>query len=102
LDATAEGDPARPKQSPGDPFANEPNTDFSLVHNSSWAEQLVAEHKARDTERVPLVSAGETIWDGRPTGDSVDPSRPEKLAARFLGATPEDASQAIATAVADP
>lgn len=102
LDASAEGDPARPKQSPGDAFANEPNTDFSLVHNSTWAEELVAECKARDTEPVPLVIAGETIWDDRPAGESVDPSRPEKLAAKFLGATADDAKRAIDTAVEDP
>ena len=102
LESTPEGDPARPKQSPGDPFANEPNTDFSLVQNSTWAEQLVAEHQQRDTESVPLVIAGETIWEGRPTGESVDPSRPERLAAKFLGATPEDAARAIEMALDDP
>src|SRR5690606_28583793 len=38
LEAPPGGDPARPRQTPGDDFANEPNTDWSLVHNSTWAE----------------------------------------------------------------
>ena len=91
-------------QSPDAKFANEPNTDWALLQHSEWAESIIAEWKPRHSERageVPLVIAGEEIWDGRDIVSTVDPSRPELVVGRFRSATSEDAERAVQSAVND-
>ena len=58
---------------------NEPDTDFSLPHNSDWAKHLVAAWAPRQgaaAAEIPLVVAGEEIRDGRTLRECLDPSRP--------------------------
>src|SRR5262249_54771172 len=46
-------------------FVNEPDTDFSLPHNSEWAKQIIERWKPRHGEKaveIPLVIDGEEIF----------------------------------------
>lgn len=93
-----------PAPSPQSPFANEPNTDWSLPHHGRWAESIVARWQSRHSERaaeIPLTIAGDEMAGGRTLVDSTDPSRPRLVVGRFHAATPDDAERAVAAAVAD-
>ena len=85
-------------------LVNEPDTDFSLPHNSDWAKQIVARWEPRHGEKaaeIPLVLAGEEILDGRPVRDCLDPSRPGVVVGRYRQAGSEDVDRAVQTAAAD-
>ena len=85
-------------------FVNEPDTDFSLPHNSDWAERIVAtwepKHGACATE-IPLVIAGQEIAEGRPVRDCLDPSRPGLVVGRYRQANAGDIDRAVQCAGAD-
>lgn len=95
-------------------YLNEPDTDWSLPHHSSWAQSIVDDWKGRCDQRafeIPLCVAGETRpptstdsadQNERVVVDSVDPSRPESVACRFTRASAQDVDDAIACADADP
>jgi RHH-type proline utilization regulon transcriptional repressor/proline dehydrogenase/delta 1-pyrroline-5-carboxylate dehydrogenase len=86
-------------------FANEPDTDWSLPHNSSWGAGIVERWQPRFGNRaadVPLVIAGDDIYEGRDIRPSHDPSRPGVTVANYHQATAEDADRAVACAAADP
>jgi RHH-type proline utilization regulon transcriptional repressor/proline dehydrogenase/delta 1-pyrroline-5-carboxylate dehydrogenase len=60
-------------------FVNEPDTDFSLPQNDEWAADIIAKWKPlcdADAPQIPLVVAGEEVFDGRTCRDCRDPSRP--------------------------
>jgi RHH-type proline utilization regulon transcriptional repressor/proline dehydrogenase/delta 1-pyrroline-5-carboxylate dehydrogenase len=64
----------------GGPFANEPDTDWSLPHNRAWIHDELARWQASTSTTplgVPLVIANETLAKG-PAGTrpGTDPSRP--------------------------
>ncbi len=99
-------------------FVNEPDTDFSLPHNSEWAKRLIANWESRHGEKaseIPLVLGGEDIFEGRPTAEHdksagtsgrairncPDPSRPGFVVGRFRQATEDDIEAAIKCALAD-
>ncbi len=85
-------------------LVNEPDTDFSLPHNSDWAKRIVARWELRHGEKaveIPLVLAGEEILDGRPVRDCLDPSRPGVVVGRYRQAGSEDVDRAVQTAAAD-
>jgi RHH-type proline utilization regulon transcriptional repressor/proline dehydrogenase/delta 1-pyrroline-5-carboxylate dehydrogenase len=87
------------------PFRNEPDTDWSLTQNSDWARSLVSDWRRRadsDVAEVPIVIAGDEVFDGRGVRESVDPSRPEVVAARFRQATDDDIDRAVRIARSDP
>jgi RHH-type proline utilization regulon transcriptional repressor/proline dehydrogenase/delta 1-pyrroline-5-carboxylate dehydrogenase len=87
------------------PFRNEPDTDWSLTQNSAWANEILNTWRARFSGRatdIPLVIAGREIAVGGPTRDSLDPSRPGVVVARYRQATEADIASAVATARADP
>ncbi len=93
------------EQKSGDaPFQNEPDTDWSLVANGQWAQKIIERWQSHCGEQaldVPLVVAGEERFD-RPTArDSIDPSRPENVVARFTLATETDVSRAVEYAKVD-
>ncbi|MGO8688377.1 MAG: proline dehydrogenase family protein [Thermoguttaceae bacterium] len=84
---------------------NEPDTDFSLPHNSDWAKHLVAAWAPRHgsaAAEIPLVVAGEEIRDGRRVRECTDPSRPGVVVGRYRQADPGDVDRAVACAAADP
>ena len=82
----------------GDPFANEPDTDWSLPQNGRWAQSIIDQWLPRYDQQasdVPLILAGEQVADGRKQHDSIDPSRPDKTVARFLLADESDVDPAV-------
>lgn len=102
--ATERHDAALPEMAL-DGFRNEPDTDFSLPHNSAWADAIVTRWQARvgqDATEIPLVIAGETITDGRPLGHCEDPSRPHAVVGRWRQASDDDVAAAVRCAKADP
>jgi RHH-type transcriptional regulator, proline utilization regulon repressor / proline dehydrogenase / delta 1-pyrroline-5-carboxylate dehydrogenase len=84
-------------------FTNEPDTDFSLPANRTWAEAIRDkwQHIA-GFEAFPVVG-GETVTREERI-DVIDKSQyhEQKLAGRYVEATPEDMQKAIAAAKADP
>ena len=85
-------------------FANEPDTDFSLTQNVQWAEAITAAWKDRCDQNatpIPLVIDGEEFYDGRPTRDCLDPSRPGVVVGRYQQATAQDVQRAVACAASD-
>jgi RHH-type proline utilization regulon transcriptional repressor/proline dehydrogenase/delta 1-pyrroline-5-carboxylate dehydrogenase len=86
-------------------FVNEPDTDFSLAQNVEWAKGTVAEWLPRHSDaatRVPIQVAGKEVLKNRETRESVDPSRPGTVVARYCLATEADIEAAVRTAKADP
>ncbi|MDA7949896.1 MAG: bifunctional proline dehydrogenase/L-glutamate gamma-semialdehyde dehydrogenase [Pirellulaceae bacterium] len=85
-------------------FINEPDTDFSLEKNIEWAHELAKIWKPRSNEtavEVPVVIAGEVIRSDRKMRESLDPSRPNTVVARFCQANSDDINKAVACAKAD-
>ncbi len=85
-------------------FTNEPDTDWSLPQNSRWAAELLETWKPRHGERaadVPLVIAGDEIFDAAEVQHSTDPSRPGVLVAKYRQATSEDIERAVSCAAVD-
>lgn len=84
---------------------NEPDTDFALPQNGRWGEAIIAKWKLRCGEQavqIPLVIAGEEIFDGHTIRDCLDPSRPGVVVGRYRQATDADVSRAADCAAADP
>jgi RHH-type proline utilization regulon transcriptional repressor/proline dehydrogenase/delta 1-pyrroline-5-carboxylate dehydrogenase len=89
---------------PWQQFKNEPDTDFSLVQNSDWAEQLVERWKKKTLEQpteLPLEIAGNMISGERRVVDSIDPSRPDVVVGRYRQANAADIDAAVKCAHAD-
>ena len=84
---------------------NEPDTDFALPQNGTWGEGIVARWLPRCGDaavQVPLVIAGEELFEGRPVRDCLDPSRPGVVVGRYRQATEADVARAADCAAADP
>jgi RHH-type proline utilization regulon transcriptional repressor/proline dehydrogenase/delta 1-pyrroline-5-carboxylate dehydrogenase len=82
----------------------EPDTDFSLPHNVTWAEQIVSHWQARHGEsamEIPLTVAGERVTENRQTRKCYDPSRPGVVVGRYSQANDEDVDLAVKCAVED-
>ncbi|MEX2092835.1 MAG: bifunctional proline dehydrogenase/L-glutamate gamma-semialdehyde dehydrogenase [Pirellulales bacterium] len=85
-------------------FRNEPDTDWSLVQNGEWAKSIVDTWRPRfgdQAANVPLVIAGEEITADRDRRDSLDPSRPGTVVARYQQATNADVDRAVGAARED-
>jgi len=85
-------------------FQNEPDTDFSLPHNSDWARQIIVRWEPRhgaDAPEIPLVIAGQEIFEGRTVRECLDPSRPGFVVGRFRQATESDIERAVQCAHTD-
>lgn len=88
-------------------FNNEPDTDWSLASNRTWAEAIRKKwfiHKSDKSIDIPLVVAGDDIYKDRPKRSSVDPSRlPEEICvATYVEAVDTDMDHALAAARDDP
>ncbi len=86
-------------------FQGEPDTDFSLVHNVEWAEQIVAAWEGRhgsSARDIPLLVAGREITERRQRVESLDPSHTGRVVARYVQANEQDVQQAIQAARQDP
>jgi RHH-type proline utilization regulon transcriptional repressor/proline dehydrogenase/delta 1-pyrroline-5-carboxylate dehydrogenase len=85
-------------------FRNEPDTDWSLSQNSKWAQSITDSWQKRHGASaidVPLVIAGEEVFDGRTLRNSLDPSRPSNVVARYRQATDTDIDRTVHVAKAD-
>ena len=90
----------RPKFNPQAPFANEPDTDFSLPANQRWIAELVKDWQERQIEPIPLQIGGQGLLPNQ-DGIGQDPSRPDQAAAyRYALAGPEQVEQTLDAAVA--
>ncbi len=91
-------------ESPGarsadEPFANEPDTDFSLSEDRQWVEQIVEQRRQTPVEPIALEIAGKHVE--RPySGRGRDPSRPGVQAYQYAQGTLEDVDAALTAAVA--
>jgi RHH-type proline utilization regulon transcriptional repressor/proline dehydrogenase/delta 1-pyrroline-5-carboxylate dehydrogenase len=103
-DRNADIDEAAARARLANGFVNEPDTDFSLPANQRWAERIVNKWQPLCDENaidIPLVLAGEDVFDGRRKAESTDPSRPGVVVAHFRMATSEDVDAAVRAAKAD-
>ncbi|MGD9947387.1 MAG: proline dehydrogenase family protein [Desulfobulbus sp.] len=85
-------------------FTNEPDTDWSLPANRKWAQQIrrrwmktVEDHPID----IGLVIGGNSIFQGRKTVTSEDPSQPGVSVSRYAMAEIDDTEAALTTAAAD-
>lgn len=87
-------------------YVNEPDTDWALAQNVTWAESILAKWKCLcddDAVHVPLVVNGrEVAWGEREEVASYDPSRPNVIACRFAVAIESDIDSAADCAKLDP
>ncbi len=86
-------------------LTNEPDTDWSLPQNGQWAESIVEQWRPRHGEQaanVPLVLEGNEITADRKPQESIDPSRPDTVVARYQLANSADVPRAVACANSDP
>ena len=88
-------------------FNNEPDTDWSLKENRRWADLIRERWKKspQDTPMsIPLVIAGEEIFEGRDKKECLDPSRHEEkvCVATYVLGNDDDVERAVAVAQRDP
>ncbi|MEJ2154587.1 MAG: bifunctional proline dehydrogenase/L-glutamate gamma-semialdehyde dehydrogenase [Desulfobacteraceae bacterium] len=88
-------------------FNNEPDTDWSLAANRRWAEGIRKKwmkSEGDDPIQIPLVVAGQEVYDDRPSRSCLDPSqRPAKVTiATYRLADIADIDTAVSTAKQDP
>ncbi|MEO1203404.1 MAG: proline dehydrogenase family protein, partial [Pseudomonadota bacterium] len=91
-------------QDDASPFDNEADTDFSLPANVEWADDIVARWvtlTGDDAMAIPLQIAGSEVEHDREVAESLDPSRPDTVVARYRLATDDDIDRAVAAAKAD-
>ena len=81
-------------------FENEPDTDWSLPHHAAWAQSVVSAWKDRVTH-IPLVIAGEDVWEQRAMRDCADPSRPGAVVGQYRQANADDIARAVECAAND-
>ncbi|MCH9631319.1 MAG: 1-pyrroline-5-carboxylate dehydrogenase [Chlamydiia bacterium] len=70
-----------------DPFENEPDTDFSLPSNVTWAHEIINNYKSRKYDPIPLVIGGKEIHEETPSGKGFDPSIPGEELYTYSNAT---------------
>jgi RHH-type transcriptional regulator, proline utilization regulon repressor / proline dehydrogenase / delta 1-pyrroline-5-carboxylate dehydrogenase len=84
---------------------NEADTDFSLPHNSLWAQSIIdLWHVRCDSNATRVLSqiAGTDIDGSGAAVDSLDPSRPGVVVARYRQADAGQIQRAIECAASDP
>ena len=83
-------------------FENEPDTDWSLPQNASWADSIVHRDAAQLANfTIPVVVAGTEVV-GLPTMPCRDPSRPHQPICQFATAGLTEVHRAVDCAMADP
>ncbi|MCG8337346.1 MAG: bifunctional proline dehydrogenase/L-glutamate gamma-semialdehyde dehydrogenase [Proteobacteria bacterium] len=88
-------------------FVNEPDTDWALAGNRTWAEDIRKKWKKSPGSHpieIPVVIAGEEIYDDRKVNDCIDPSQYHEniCVARYRLAAEQDVEKAVSTAKNDP
>lgn len=85
-------------------LVNEPDTDWSLPHNTQWAEQIVQQWEGRcdaNAVQVDLSVGGQSVSGGEQL-ESTDPSRPGVVVCQYSAATLQQATEAVKVAADDP
>lgn len=77
------------------PFSNEPDTDFSLPENRTWATNILSTAYDKTFPVIPLVIGGESIL--MQTAKGTDPSRPHQPAYEYVLANEEAIQKALKT-----
>jgi len=80
------------------PFTNERDTDFSLLSNRKWAEEIKKNWHGRSIDPIPLVIAGEEIAEKHTQGEGSDPSYPHSVLYRYSLANWEEIDRALKVA----
>lgn len=86
-------------------LVSEPDTDFDLPQNGVWAQGIIArwiDRFGENATHIPLVIAGEEIFEQHAIRDCLDPSRPGVVVGRYRQANDEDIARAVECAAADP
>jgi RHH-type proline utilization regulon transcriptional repressor/proline dehydrogenase/delta 1-pyrroline-5-carboxylate dehydrogenase len=88
-------------------FNNEPDTDWSLAANRRWAEGVRDKWMTSGDDesiQIPLVMAGQEVYDGRRMRNCMDPSQcpAEVTVATYRLAAIEDIDTAVSVAKRDP
>ena len=85
-------------------FENEPDTDFALIPNAEWAHDIVRKweplHDAAAVE-IPVTYDGKEEQGNGPVFESLDPSRPGVVVARYGQADEGQIKAALECAKAD-
>lgn len=79
------------------PFANEPDTDFSLPANQEWARSIIQKTCAQQISPIPLVINGE-VMKGAEEGKGVDPSSPDRTCYTYAMASLDQVETALQAA----
>ncbi|MEL7500277.1 MAG: bifunctional proline dehydrogenase/L-glutamate gamma-semialdehyde dehydrogenase [Planctomycetota bacterium] len=82
----------------GDPFHNEPDTDFSLPQNRQWSQQIGEKWKEIQIETIPVQIGGE-FRSENPSGEGSDPSRPGLKPYHYCRATKSEVDEALTVAI---
>jgi RHH-type proline utilization regulon transcriptional repressor/proline dehydrogenase/delta 1-pyrroline-5-carboxylate dehydrogenase len=82
------------------PFENEADTDFSLVENRKWAQDIAEKWEHCHIEPIPLVISGKTIHQKTSAGEGADPSAPGKVLYRYALADWAQVDEALSSAKA--
>ncbi|HEY6530819.1 MAG TPA: bifunctional proline dehydrogenase/L-glutamate gamma-semialdehyde dehydrogenase [Acidimicrobiales bacterium] len=83
-----------------DPFANEPDTDWSLAANRAWLTDLLRPGAVVIPPEIPVVIGEETTWPGATPGIGLDPSAPATPLYRYALADRTLVDRAVASAAA--
>ena len=94
-----------PKPNNWQSFVNEPDTDFSLLANCHWGESILERWQPLCDSRathIPLsIGSQESEGKGKLV-ESIDPSRPDTIAARYHQADESQIQSAVDCASQDP
>lgn len=82
----------------GQPFANTPDTDFSLPANQAWITAVATRWQTHQPDPIPLQIGGELIHADT-TAEGTDPAQPGRVAYRYALATPALVDRALGVAV---
>ena len=86
-------------------FSNEPDTDFSLIPNTIWAEKIIKDWMPRCDSKAPEipVSIAGSLEQGKGQSmESTDPSRPGVVAATYTQADAQQLHLALECLKKDP
>ncbi len=95
--------PARPAN--WQSLVNEPDTDFSLVANSQWAQSIISQWQPLCDDRASNVPLSVGCLEQEGNGnvyESLDPSRPGTIATKYRQADESQIRAAVDCASADP
>ena len=96
-DRRAEAQAPSVPRAPNVPFANAPDTDWTLPANRAWIDEVMTSWRARPPETIRLQIGG-AFHAGAREAEGRDPSRPGQVAYRYALAGADDVDRALAVA----